>query len=147
MKLPIILTILFSALACPAQDPVVPAKSHLQILSGVVPNPVDFLINGKLVFPGSTAGQRITAIEILEQKGEVVLIEKQTGKQHKLPFDFNRDSYNTLIVAGDFQPLDPLVPEKGDRIVHWFVENKFQTNAKSVSLNIVNGIWGEWKNK
>jgi len=141
MKLPIFLAILVSALTCLAQDPVAPAKSHLQILSGVVPNPVDFLINGKLVFSGSTAGQRITAIEIPEQKGEVVLIEKQTGKQHKLPFDFHKDSYNTLIVAGDFQPLDPLVPEKGDRIVHRFVENKFQSKAKSLTLNVVNGIW------
>lgn len=141
MKTSVFLAILFLASTSLAQEPDIPAKSHLQILSGVVPNPVDIFINGKLVFPDSTVGQRITAMELQEPRGEVLLIEKQTGKRHKLPFVFKSGSYNTLIVAGDFQPLDPQVPGKGNRIVHRFVENKFQSRAKTVTVNIVNGLW------
>jgi len=138
----IFIPVAFFAVAL-AQEPTSPPQSYLQILSGVVPNPVDFVINGKLVFSGATAGQRITAIGIPDHKGEIVMIEKQTGKQLKMQFEFKKDSHNTLIVAGDFQLRDPRSSDAGFRLVYRFIENQYQAQSKFVTANILNGICDE----
>lgn len=135
------LALFLIATVCRAEESAEVPQCYLQILNGLNPNPVTYSINGKTVFPNATAGQRITSIGIATLKGEIVAAEKDSQKQLKIPFEFKKDSHNTLIIAGDFQRLDPQGVDPKFRIVYRLFENKFQTGSKSVSAHIVNGMY------
>lgn len=112
---------------------------HLQILTGIQPNPVDFLLDDKLVFPDATAGQRITGIPLPKATGNLVVRDKVFGKEFIIPFDLKPGSKNTLIIAGEFKAKTEDSTDTPEPLVHLLQENSKPTDAKNIRLSVLNG--------
>lgn len=112
---------------------------YLQILGGIQPNPVDFLIDGKLVFPEAAAGQRITGIPLSSTKGEVTVRDKVFGKDLVIPFNFKANTQNTLLIAGSFTPEKITDETKSEPIAFLLGENSMPADPRRVSISILNG--------
>jgi hypothetical protein len=140
MKVLTLIALLFVPSFVYAQEAQVASpKCHLQILNGISPKNIDIQINGKLIFKSAPPGQRITAIPLQSTTGAITLTESGTEKTHNIDFDLTENSYNTLILGGDFEPFATTSNQENYRVVGEFVRNNPSQGKQTIDVFVLNG--------
>jgi len=120
-------------------------KCHFQILNGISPGPIDIYLDGKLIFPASPPGQRISSIGWPKNKFELRLVDAKSGREIKQNIKLPEGAYTTLILAGDFETLPGQKPLKPDgpppvRATVQVFSNKLDGGESSVRVRFMNSF-------
>lgn len=128
-----------------APPPVKAPQCHFQILNGISPGPVDIYLDGKLIFPASSPGQRISSLGWPSRKFELRLVEPKSRREIKQDIDLPEGAYATLILSGDFEILPQKKPTEADvpppvRATVQVLSNQLDSGESGVRVRFVNGL-------
>lgn len=116
--------------------------SHVQILNGVSPMPINLSVNGQPLYPGLTPGARISSFGIEKNELEISVSKNELAKKDfmlKIP----RRGFYTLVLIGDFEPLPPVKQPNDKSLPDYRVNALLLPNEKplgqTVQVRVVNG--------
>ncbi len=115
---------------------------YLQILNGISPMPVTVSINGQPLYPGLTAGARISSFGLQDEEVKISVSKSDTEKKD-FTIKFPRKGYYTIVFTGDFKRLPPVKNPDGSSTPDFRVRARLFQNEKpkgqTVEVRVVNG--------